>query len=79
MKAKRSIKAEEDKNGSTSAHENDLHFQLMMAELVDQLEEATPFQRQSASLRKMVARFGDAYFFYNPQGDFCLMTDFLRK
>ena len=76
MKTKLSIKAKEEEK---RAQNNDLHFHLMMAELVDQLQEATPLQRQSATLRKVVARFGDAYFFYNPKGEFCLLTDFLRK
>ncbi len=79
MKTKRSIKAEAEKKHNCTAEENDLHFHLMMAELVDQLQDATPLQRQSASLRKSVACFGDAYFFYNPKGEFCLLTDFLRR
>jgi hypothetical protein len=78
MKTKRSMKVEEEQSNSSGAQENDLHFHLMMAELVDQLQEATLLQRQSAVLKKTVARFGGAYFFYNPKGEFCLLTDFLR-
>jgi hypothetical protein len=80
MEITHSVKTEEEvQMASVSAHENDLHFHLMMAELVDQLQDATPIERQTASLRKMVSRFGDAYFFYNQTGEFCLLTDFLQE
>ena len=64
---------------STPTRESDLHSYLMTLELVDQLQAASPFQRQSASLCKLVARFGGAHFFYDEKGDFCLLTDFLHR
>lgn len=57
----------------------ELNFQLMMVEIVDQIQSASSIKRQSAALRKLVARFGDAYFFYNPAGEFCLLADFSQK
>jgi len=81
MKHENAIKFEEESNlvGATSIQESDLHFHLMMTELVDQLQDAPMIQRNKASLHKMVACNGDAYFFYNETGDFCLLTDFLVK
>ncbi len=55
-------------------HQREIGFELMMAELVDHIQDASPKIRQEAALRKIVAQFGDAYFFYNQTGDFCLLT-----
>ena len=62
-----------------SDHSEELDYQLMMAEIVDHIQDTCPVLRQSAALRKLVAPFGDAYFFYNQAGDFCLLTDFLEE
>ena len=53
-------------------------FELMLAEIIDQIQDVCPNVRQVASLRKSVAQYGDAYFFYNQSGEFCLLTDFLQ-
>lgn len=80
MKDNQTIKTEEEVlRAVTPAPENDLHFQLMMAELVDQLQEPGLAKRQSSIMHKMVARYGDAYFFYNSKGEFCLLTGFLQR
>jgi len=80
MKKKHRLKVDEELLVTgCPAQEEDLHFHLMMTELVDQLQEATPLERQTSTLRKMVSCFGDAYFFHDHKGDFCLLTDFLRK
>ncbi len=80
MEPNHSVKAEEETLAvSIQAHEEELHFQLMMAELVEQLQGASSLERHTASLHKVVARFGGAHFFYNQKGDFCLLTDFLNK
>jgi hypothetical protein len=59
--------------------EEEIGYELMMAELVDRIRDVCPKVRQASALRKLVAQFGDAYFFYNQTGDFCLMTDFLLE
>ncbi len=60
-----------------SGQSETLGFQLMMAELIDQLQDAPKDARQCSKLRGIVAEFGDAYFFYNQTGDLCLLTGFL--
>jgi hypothetical protein len=55
-----------------------VEFELMLAEIIDQIQDVCPNLRQVASLRKSVAQYGDAYFFYNQSGEFCLLTDFLQ-
>jgi hypothetical protein len=77
---KKALKATREANRSEVPVEKrtDLHHHLMTAEIVDQMQEATLLERQSSSLRKMVSRFGDAYFFHNDRGDFCLLTGFLK-
>ncbi len=69
----------EDLAADLPQHHGDLQYELMIAEIVDQLQDVCPKVKQAAALRKLVAQFGDAYFFYNETGDFCLLTDFLHE
>ena len=62
------------------AHQSEVveDYVELIAELIDQIEDVCPNLRRVASFRKSVAKYGDAYFFYNQAGEFCLLTDFLR-
>lgn len=59
-------------------HKGDATFQSHIYDLVDILQELCPFSKQEVLIRKLVAQFGDAYFFYNQTGDLCLLTDFVN-
>ncbi len=72
MKRKSPTKARKSK---ISSKESDLYSELMTAELMEQLLEASPIERQTAGLRRIVAQYGGAYFFHNQKGDFCLLTE----
>ena len=77
MNSKPSVKVEDE--SQLLERENDLHFHLMMAEVVDHLRHAGSIKRPAASLRGVVAKFGDAHFFYNQRGEFCLLTGSLKS
>ena len=59
-------------------HAGDVEFQTQVFELVDQLQDLCLHTHYGSALRKLVAHFGDAYFFFNKTGDPCLLTDFLH-
>lgn len=54
-------------------------FQSPLFELVDQLEDLSPYLRESTLVRKLIAPFGDAYFYFNQMGDLCFLTDFVKE
>jgi hypothetical protein len=62
----------------TPKPQEEVGFELMMAELIDQIQDVCPNLRRVSSLRKSIAQYGDAYFFYDQKGDFCFLTDFLQ-
>lgn len=62
-----------------SKHEGDSEFQNQLFEIVEQLQDLCPYTSHAALIRKIVAQFGDAYFFFNKTGDVCFLTDFVNE
>ncbi len=60
-------------------YKGDIEFQQQLFELVDQLQDLCPYSPCANLIRKLVARFGDAYFYYNQTGDLCFLTDFIKE
>lgn len=60
-------------------HEGDAEFQYQVYELIEQLQDLCPYTSHSSMIRKLVAHFGDAYFFFNKTGDICFLTDFISE
>lgn len=50
--------------------------QSTLFELVIELQYSR--SRNLAAIRKAVAPYGDAYFYFNSSGDLCLVTDFIK-
>jgi len=60
-------------------HQGDAEFQSQVYEIIEQLQDLCPYTPHSAMIRKLVAHFGDAYFFFNRTGDICFLTDFMSE
>lgn len=59
-------------------HKDDTEFQGHLFELIDQLQDLCPYTTRGGLIRKLVAQFGDAYFYFNQTGDLCFLTDFVK-
>jgi hypothetical protein len=60
-------------------HVGDLELQTEIFETVEQLQDLCPHTPHSSMIRKLVACFGDAYFFFNKTGNVCFLTDFMTE
>jgi hypothetical protein len=60
-------------------HLEDESFKAEIFEAIEELRDLGPYSGHSAMIRKLVACFGDAYFFFNQTGNLCLLTDFLSQ
>lgn len=60
-------------------HIGDEELQAHIYETVEQLQDLSLFIPQAGMIRKIVACFGDAYFFFNKTGDVCFLTDFISE
>lgn len=60
-------------------HKKDPLLQAEIYELVDQLQDLCPYTAQAQMIRKLIACFGDAYFFFNKTGNVCFLTDFVNE
>lgn len=61
------------------AHIGEPEFQAQVYDTVEQLQDLCPYTAHAGMIRKIVACFGDAYFFFNQTGDVCFLTDFLSE
>lgn len=61
------------------SHVGDVELQTQIFETVEQLQDVCPYTAHSGMIRKLVACFGDAYFFFNKTGDVCFLTDFMTE
>jgi hypothetical protein len=60
-------------------HLGDGEFKTQIFEIVDQIQDIVPYTSHAPALRKLVAHFGDAYYFFNKTGDSCFLADFLSS
>ncbi|MBS0625828.1 MAG: hypothetical protein JSS32_07250 [Verrucomicrobia bacterium] len=60
-------------------HTEDHQFQMKVYETVELLQEVSPFSQAESTIRRLIAQFGEAYFFFNKTGDLCFLTDFVSS
>lgn len=60
-------------------HTEDHKFQMKVYETVELLQEVCPYTRAESVIRRLLAQFGEAYFFFNKTGDLCFLTDFVKS
>ena len=81
-KKKHSISSDEEVHNELEPqirlHSDDHRFQMKVYETVELLQEVCPFSQAESTIRRLVAQYGEAYFFFNKTGNLCFLTDFVK-
>ncbi len=55
----------------------DLRYQMKVFNLVEKFQDAVPYLKSGSRMRRLLAEYGEAYFFFNKTGELCFLTDFV--
>lgn len=61
-----------------SCYTEDHRFQMKVYETVELLQEICPYTQAESTMRRLIAQYGEAYFFFNKTGGLCFLTDFAK-
>lgn len=77
-KNKPKISGRQEKDPTNLLRTDDHRFQMKVYETIELIQDACPFLQLESTTRRFLAQFSEAYLFFNPTGELCFLTDFVK-